>query len=102
VRHVVARAGPLDDLEIARDHRALGARRLALDPDPRRDRALVHRAALGQLEILGVLDDRQIERARVLERAAQHTGVHHGPAVVGDRDDAALLHVADVGEQLAL
>ena len=47
VRDVVARARPLDDLEVARDHRALGARRLALDADPGRDRALVHRAALG-------------------------------------------------------
>jgi len=102
VRHVVARPGPLHDLEIARDHRALGARGLALDPDPRRDRAFVHRAALGEIEILGVLHDREVERPGVLERAAQDAGIHHRPAVIGDRDDAALLHVADVGERLAL
>ena len=66
------------------------------------DRALVHRPALAEVEILGVLDDRQVERARVLERAAHQAGVHHRAAVVGDRDDAALLHVRDVGEHLAL
>ena len=66
------------------------------------DRALVHRAALGEVEILGVLDDRQVERARVLERAAHQAGVHHRAAVVGDRDDAGLLHLGDVGERLAL
>ena len=55
-----------------------------------------------EVEILGVLDDRQIERARVLEGAAHEPRVHHRAPIVGDRDDAAFLHVRDVGERLAL
>jgi hypothetical protein len=54
------------------------------------------------VEILGVLDQRQIERPGVLERAAQQARVHHRAAVVGDRDDAALFHVGDIGQHLAL
>ena len=58
VRDVVARAGQRAQLDVARDHRRLRRRRLGADPGPRRDDALVHRAARRQRQVLAVLDDR--------------------------------------------
>ena len=56
---------------------------------PRRPRrvemiALVHLRALGERVIFGVLDDREIEGARVLERAAHDRARGHAAPVVAD------------------
>ena len=75
---VVTRAGPLDDLEIAGDDRALGDRGLRPEAEPGGGRALVDRPALGELEVERVLDQRQVEGAGVLERAAQQPEIADG------------------------
>ena len=71
---------------------------------PRRvlTRALVHLRALGERVILGVLDERQVERARVLERAAHDVAARDAAAVVADGDGAGVLEVGHLGERLAL
>ena len=61
--------------------------------------ALVHRAALREVVILGVLHDGQVERAPVLERAAHEARVHDAASVVAEGHDAGLLELADVRER---
>ena len=70
-------------------------------PQPHRGRAFVHVAAGAQVQVLAVIDDRQIERLRELHRAPHHARVHHRPAVVGDGDNAGRFHGADGGQFLA-
>ncbi len=54
-----------------------------------------------QREILAVLHDGEIERARVLHRPAHQLGVHHRLAVVGDGHAAGLLELPHLGQLLA-
>ena len=64
--------------------------------------ALVHLRAFGERVIFGVLDDREIEGAGVLERAAHDRARGDAAAVVGDRDRAGVVQVAHLGELLPL
>jgi hypothetical protein len=61
----------------------------------------VHHPARRQLQVLGVLDHRQVEVAGVEQGATHQLGVRHRLAVVGDRNRAGGHHVADLGQLLA-
>ena len=63
--------------------------------------ALVRDAVALERRILAVLDDRHVEHAGVLERAPHQQRRRHRPAVVGERDAAGGLQLADLGELLA-
>jgi len=67
---VVARAGELDQVQVALDLHRLGDRRDRRQAEPRRDLALRHGAAVGQARLLGMVEDQLVEGARVAERAA--------------------------------
>ena len=60
-----------EDREVARDGGLLGRGRPAAQPEDRRDEAVVRLGAVGQGRVLGMVDDRQPERARVGERVPQ-------------------------------
>ena len=60
-----------EDREVAGDGGLLGRGRPAPQPEDRRDVAVVRLGAVGQRRILGMVDDRQPERAGVGERVAQ-------------------------------
>ena len=75
---VLARAGDLDQPQIALDHDDFGGGRDAGEAEPGRDLALVHGAAGGKARLLRVLDQQQIEGAGVGERAAHHQRVGDG------------------------
>ena len=101
VRDVVPGAGPLDQLDVARDHDRLGLGRLPAQTDARGHLALVHHTALGEAEVFGVLHHRQLERLCVLERAAHQPGADDGSTIVGHGDDAAFEHLAELGQIFA-
>ena len=61
----------------------------------------MHVAARAQVQVLAMIDHRQIEGARRLHGAAHHARVHHRPAVVGDGHDPGIFHGADGGQLLA-
>ena len=102
VRHVVPGADVLGEEDVARDDDVLGDARPAAKAEPRRDRPLVHLRAFGERVVLGVLDDRQVERRRVLERAAHDLAVRDAAPVVAHGDGAGVLQVGHLGELLAL
>ncbi len=54
--------------------------------------AFMHVAAGAQVQVFAMLNERHIERAREFHGVAHHASVHHGFAIVGDGDDAGLLH----------
>ena len=53
----------------------------------------MHLRAFGQVVILAVLADQEIESARVFHRVAHDRGVHHAHAIVADANRAGLTHV---------
>ena len=84
VGDVVARAGHLDEDEVARHDDLFCFGRLAGNARARRHRALVHGAALRKVVVLGVLHDGQVDTdAPVLEGAPHQPSVHHASTVVG-------------------
>ena len=64
--------------EVARDHHALGDRRVAGEPELGRDGALVHVAAARQRRLLAVQRERPPGDRRVLERAPHQPGATTG------------------------
>ncbi len=64
--------------------------------------ALVRDAIALERRILAVVDDRHAEHAGVLERAPHQQRRRDRPAVVGERDAAGGLLLAELGELLAL
>ena len=85
VGDVEMRAGQLRQHDVARNHDLLGGGRLTGEAQLRGDDALVHDGIVRQVAVLGMADDRRAEGQRVLHRAAIQLGVHHAPAVVGER-----------------
>ncbi|MEI9973226.1 MAG: hypothetical protein WDO73_14970 [Ignavibacteriota bacterium] len=55
----------------------------------------MHIAAGAQVQILAVLDNRQVVRLGELHGAAHDARVHYGESIVGDGDGAGLFHAAD-------
>ena len=88
VGDVVAGPGRFGEQDVARDDDVFGDARPTAQTEPRRDDPLVHLRALGERVVFGVLDDREIEGARVLERAAHDRARRDAAPVVGDRDRA--------------
>ena len=78
---VIARAGDLDEPQIALDHDDLGRRRNRREPEPGRDLAFTDLTGPGKARLLRVLDDQEVEGAGVGEDAPHHERV-------GDRPDA--------------
>ena len=70
--------------------------------ETQRPLALVHHAARRERLVLAVIHHGQVEAARVLHRAAHHARRRDGPPVVRDGDDAGALHLAHLGQLLAL
>ena len=95
-------AGQLGERDVALRHDRLGLAGNAAQAERRRVEAFVRDAVALERLILAVLDDRHVEHAGVLERAAHQQRRRHRPAVVGDRDAAGRLQLGDVGELLAL
>ena len=83
----------LGDEDVARDHDLLRRARRAAQAQQRGHVALVHHAAVDQIWILAVRDDRHVEVIRIDQRQPHQVGVDHRLAVVGDGDDARLLIV---------
>jgi hypothetical protein len=100
-RDVEPASGRLGDRHVARDHDLLRRGGDPAEPQTERDQALVHAAARAEPLVLRVVDHRNAEDPRVLERAAHQVRVRDRHAVVGDGDDSRLAHLADLGEVLA-
>src|SRR5262245_38190342 len=97
VQDVQPAAGDGGQLDVAVDHDLFGGGGHAAQAQTHALDALVHDAALGQLEVLGVAEAGLAEHARVFEGAAHDLGADHGRAVVGEGDRAAIDEPADLG-----
>ena len=95
-------AGQLRERDVALDHDRLGRAGNAAQPERAATIALVRDAVALERRILAVIDDRHAEHRRVLERAPHQQRRRHRPAVVGERDAAGGLLLAELGELLAL
>ena len=101
VGDVVAAGGVLGEDEVARHHHVLGGAGDAGQAQLGRPLPLVHDAAAGEGQVLGVLDHRDAEVLGVEQGAAHQLGVHHRLAVVRDRPHAGAHHLADLRQLLA-
>jgi hypothetical protein len=101
VGDVEARAGHLGEEEVAGDHDVLGSSGDAAQAETDRGEAFMHVAAGAEVQVFAVVDDGEVESAGELHGAAHDAGVHDGAAVVGDGDDAGVLHGADGGQFVA-
>ena len=97
-RHVTQHVG--QDRDVPRDGHLLGRGRPAAQPQHGRHEAVVRLGALGQRRLLGVLDDRQPERARVGQRGPQDRRRPDRRPVVREADDARVGKLAERGELL--
>jgi hypothetical protein len=88
VGQVVPSLDVLGQDQVACHDHVLGNPRPALEPESRRDHALVHVGASSELVVLSVLDHRHPEVLRVLERAPHDGARHQAHAVVADTDRA--------------
>ena len=88
--------------DVARDHHFLRRAGDARQAELGGDEALVHHAVAHEALVLAVAHDEHAEVIGVLHRQAKQVGIGDRPAVVGDRDDAGLLHAADLRHLLAL
>ncbi len=79
---VEARARQLRQRQIACNHHIFRRRGNAGQPQLGGDQAFVHAAAFRQMQILAMIDHREIERQRILHRPAHHQTVHDRAAVV--------------------
>ena len=58
----------------------------------------VHGPTARQRFIFAVIDQRQIESARVFHRAPHNAGAWNRPAIIRNGDNAGVLHLAHFGE----
>ena len=84
-----------EDREVARDGRLLGRGRPAAQAEHGRDEPVVRLGALGQADVLGMVDDRQPERARVSQRCPQDRRRPDGRPIVREPDDAGIGELAE-------
>ena len=99
VGDVHVRAGLAGKGDVAGNHVLLGGARDALEAEAGRDPAFVHDAA-GELRVLAMVDDRQVEGGGVLEGVAHDAGVRDGVAVVAEADAACVRQLAHLRELL--
>ena len=81
--------------DVARDDRFLARRRPAGQAEQRAPVAFMHDAVADEVVVLAMIEHRQAEHARVLDRAAHQLVILDAMPVVGDRDDAGLRERAD-------
>ncbi len=86
---------------VAGDHRRLRDGGDALQAEDRRNRALVHDAAAGELGVLLVQGELAADQALVLESAAQHPGAADRQAVVREAGGPGLGQLRHLGQLLA-
>ena len=86
VRQVVAAPGVGHEQQVAGDHHVVRGAGDPLDAEPGREASLVHDAVARECELLGVLNDRQVEVPGVSQRLAHQRGTPDRPAVVRDGD----------------
>ncbi len=97
-RHVPKDVG--QDGQVARDGHLLGRGRPAAQTEDGRDETVVRLGAVGQGRLLGMVDDRQSERARVGERRPQDRGGPHRRSVIREPDHARVGQLAERRQSL--
>jgi hypothetical protein len=102
VRDVDARAGLAGQREVAEDHDLLGGAVPSLETEHGGDDALVHDPAVGEIQVLAMIDHRNAEHRRVLQRLAEERPRDDRPSVVGDRHGPSRDEIADLGELFPL
>ena len=90
-----ARAGDLGQEDVPGHDQFLSGRRPAAQPQRGAPIALVHHPIGHQRDVLAMIQHRQVEHLRVLERAAHHLVVLHAMTVVGDGHDPRLFERPD-------
>jgi hypothetical protein len=94
-------AGQLREEHVALHHDGLAGRGRPAQAEQRGHRPFVHGRAVRQRGLLAVIDDREVEGARVLQRPPHDARAGHRPAVVGHRHAAGLAQVAVLRQLLA-
>ena len=89
------------DRGVAGDHRRLGDRRDAGQPEPRGDLALVHHAGARQARVLLVQREHAAAQPLVLQRLAQDRGAVDRLAVVGEAERAGVGQLGHLGQRVA-
>jgi len=95
-------SGQLEQPQVALDRDHLGHGRDPGEPQPAGEMALVHHPALGELGLLGVLDDERIEQGRVGQGPAQHARVGDRPLAIGEGHRTGRLQQAQLGQLQAV
>ena len=98
---VIARAGQLDQPQVALDHDDLGRGRDRRQPEPGRDLALVDLAGRGEARLLRVLQHQEIEAAGVGQHAAHDQRVGDRLDPVGEAERAIGGEQAHLGQLAA-
>src|SRR5258708_8366389 len=98
---VEPRAGKFGKLNVARNANGFRGGRHALQAEARGGDPFAHDGAGGERNIFGVFHDGKIERAAVIHNLAGEFRGGNGLAIVGDSDDAGLLHGGNFGDVLA-
>ena len=96
-----ARPCETGQLEVAGDADFLAAGGDARDAEFVGARAFVHRAAAAEFGNFAMAGDKQVEVARIFQRAAEKVGIGHGIAVIGDHDRTLAVHVGYIGQLLS-
>ena len=102
VEHVHGTAFVGGERHVPADHDALGHRRIAGEPELRRDLALVHLAGARERRLLAVHGDRPARDGAVLERAPHERRRDDRTAVVGEAGGARVGELAHLGQLAAL
>ena len=102
VRDVDDAAGQPGERNITKGHDRLGLARDPAEPERRRLVPFVRDAVALQRLLLAVFDHRDVEHARVFERAAHQQRRRHRMPIVGHGHTSRGFQLGDVGELLAL
>ncbi len=95
-------AGEPGERQVAGHDDLLGLRRDPREAQQGRGVTFVHLPALGEVGVLGVLEDDHAEGPGVLQGEPHHARGLDAVPVVGEDPDPCLGHLADVGERLPL
>ncbi len=101
VRDVDGAAGQRRQRDVAQRHDRLGFAGNPAQAERRGLKAFVCDAVALERLLFAVLDDGDVEHARVFERAPHQQRRRHRPAIVCNRDAAGVLQLGDVRELLA-
>ena len=101
MRDVKVRARHLRQDHIAGDHRLFRCRRDAGQAEERGVEAFVHDAAIGEVRILLVRDDRHPQHRAVFQRAPHELRIGDRLAVIADRDASRRSQIRELRQLLA-